>query len=147
MATPPDCRGAVDRLAPVSFATQEVRSIVHGETPALAFSEAINCVGLFTWLFERELIAKVTAEIKQASRDSEALDERQRASQEATLLEQIDGCERAECSLIWAAQSRDETVDFRTSTSPAVVLGLRSIIATSPAPSGTSPEHAYDVRY
>jgi hypothetical protein len=63
------------------------------------------------------------------------------------LLEQIDRCERAECSLIWAAQSRDETVDFRTSTSPAVVLGLRSIIATSPAPSGTSPEHAYDVRY
>ena len=63
MSTPPDCRGANDRLAPVSFATQEVRSIVHGEVPALAFSEAINGAGLFTWLFEEQLIAKVTATI------------------------------------------------------------------------------------
>ena len=63
---------------------------MHGETPALAFSEAINGAGLFTWLFEEQLIAKVTATIKQTSRDSEALDERQRASQEAALLEQID---------------------------------------------------------
>jgi hypothetical protein len=146
MSTPPDCRGAIDRLAPVSFATQEVRSIVHGEVPALAFSEAINGAGLFTWLFEEQLIAKVTATIKQTSRDSEALDERQRAAQEAALLEQIDGCERAECSLIWAAQSRDELIDFRAGTGPAAVLGLRSVIAASrPAPAGTNPGHGYDV--
>ena len=96
---------------------------MHGEAPALAFSEAINGAGLFTWLFEEQLIAKVTATMKQTSRDSEALDERQRAAQEAALLEQIDGCERAECSLIWAAQSRDELIDFRAGTGPASCAG------------------------
>ena len=56
-------------------------------------------------------------------------------------------CERAECSLIWAEQSRDELIDFRSTTTPAVALGLGTqIVASRPAPSGTSREYAYDVR-
>jgi hypothetical protein len=58
------------------------------ETPALVFCETINSAGLFVWLFERELIAKVTAEIKQVARDGEALDGPKRAAQETVLLEQ-----------------------------------------------------------
>jgi hypothetical protein len=106
MATPPDCKGIIDRLQPIGFAPMMLSSLVHGaERPALAFSETINSAGLVAWLFERELIAKITAEIKQAARDGEALDEQKRGAQETTLLEQMMACERAESSLIWARKA------------------------------------------
>jgi hypothetical protein len=128
------------------FASTALTSTVRGvETPALVFCETINSAGLFVWLFERELIAKVTAEIKQAARDGEALDGPKRAAQETALLEQTMDCERAECDLIWAAESHDETIiDFRRATTPAAQLGVRSVVvAPRPAPFGTSPEHVY----
>jgi hypothetical protein len=147
MVTPPDCKSIVNRLLPISFAPMTLSSLVHGaERPALALSETINSAGLVAWLFEDQLIAKVTAEIKQAARDGEALDEKARASQEETLIEQMMDCERAECSLIWAMEVNDETiVDFRLGTTPACLLGLRAVVvAPRPAPS-TSFGHAYDV--
>ena len=33
--------------------------------------------------------------------------------------------ERSECSLIWAAEAKGEVIDFRPTTSPQVVLGVR----------------------
>ena len=103
-----------------------------------------NMLGLFAWLFKDQLLARVTAEIKQAARDGEALDEPKRATQEATLLDQMMDCERAECSLIWNAESRGEILDFRRDTTAAALLGVRSVVvAPRAAPSGTSPEHVY----
>jgi hypothetical protein len=144
MATPPDCAGIVDRLSPIGFAPMTLSSLVRGtETPGLAFSETINSAGLVAWLFKRELIAKVTDEIRKAARDSEALDEPKRSAQETALIEQMMDCERSECSLIWSAEINDETIlDFRRSTSPAALIGVRAVVVASrPAPSGTSPEH------
>ena len=143
---PPDCKSIIDRMQPIGFASMRLTSTVHGvETPALAFSETPDSLGLVAWLFKRELIAKVTAEIGLVARDGEALDEQQRAAQETTLLEQMMDCERAECSLIWAAECRDATIiDFRRTTTAAALLGLRSVVvAPRPAPPGTSPEHVY----
>jgi hypothetical protein len=139
MATPPECTGIINHLQPIGFATQTVKSMVHTEQRALAFSEVINCAGLVAWIFERELIAKVTAEIKQAARDGEALDEKQRAAQETALLEQMAECEYAECGLIWDAESRGDLLDFRHNTTPAALLGVRSVVGTRPAvpPSAT----------
>jgi hypothetical protein len=145
MAAPPDCKNIIDHLSPIGFASMWLTSTVRGgATPAIAFSEeTINSAGLMMWLFKRELIAKITAEIKQAARDGEALDESTRAARETELLEQMMDCERAECSLIWGAEINDGIViDFRDSTSPAIVLGLRSVVVPRAAPSGTSPQHA-----
>ena len=33
--------------------------------------------------------------------------------------------ERSECSLIWAAEAKGEVIDFRPTTSPQAVLGVR----------------------
>ncbi|WP_157450481.1 hypothetical protein [Bradyrhizobium sp. ARR65] len=114
MATPPDCKNIIDHLSPIGFASMWLTSTVRGgATPAVAFSEeTINSAGLVAWLFKRELIAKVTDEIKQAARDGEALDEAKRATE---LREQMMECERAECSLIWKAEISDGIViDFPT---------------------------------
>ena len=52
-------------------------------------------------------------------------------------------CEKSECSLIWSMEINDETIiDFRSSTTPAALLGVRAVVvAPRAAPSGTSPEH------
>ena len=85
------------------------------------------------WLFERELIAKVTDTIKQSARDGEALDEKPRQTQETALLEQMMDCERRECALVWDAESRGELLDFRHNTTPASLLGVRSVVGARPA--------------
>jgi hypothetical protein len=147
LATPPDCKSIIDRLQPIGFASTTLTSTVRGlDTPALAFCETINTPGLFVWLFERELIAKVTAGIKQSARDGEALDEQQRAAQETTLLEQMMDFEQKECALIWDLESRGEIEDFRRDTTAAALLGVRTVVvAPRAAPSGTSPEHVREI--
>jgi len=53
--------------------------------------------------------------------------------------------ERSECSLIWAAAARGEIIDFRPTTSPAAVLGVRLVNV----PRGDQPQsswmHSYDI--
>jgi hypothetical protein len=51
---------------------------------------------LIAWLLKRELIAKVTDEIKKAARDSEPLDEPKRSAQGVALLEQMMEVERSD---------------------------------------------------
>jgi hypothetical protein len=59
----------------------------------LGLAETINSAGLVAWLFKNELIAKVADEIKQAARDSEALDRARLVALDAALLEQMMDCE------------------------------------------------------
>ena len=81
--------------------------------------------------------------ITKVAATNEALDGRQQASQQTVLFEQMMLAREPR-----QLQSRDEAViDFRSRTTPAVVLGLRAVIVASrPAPSSTSPEHGYDIR-
>ena len=53
--------------------------------------------------------------------------------------------ERNECSLIWATEAKGEIVDFRSTTSPQAVLGVRLRTQPRPVAPGTSPEHARDI--
>jgi hypothetical protein len=126
----PNCEGIINRLQPIAFATQAITSMVRNvDTPA-AFTvvEQPNAIGLVAWLFKRELIAKVSDEIRrQATRETEALDEVQRQTQEVSLLDQMMDCERSETSLIWALEDRGQIVDFRSTTLPAALLGVALI--------------------
>ena len=53
-------------------------------------------------------------------------------------------CEKSECSLIWSMEINDETIiDFRSSTTPAALLGVRAVVvAPRAAPSGHVREFA-----
>ena len=71
---------------------------------------------------------------------------RQREEMEAQISSDMLMIERSECALIWAAEEKGETIDFRADTSPQALLGLRLVNRPRASPSpGTSPEHGYDI--
>jgi hypothetical protein len=54
--------------------------------------------------------------------------------------------ERAECSLIWFAESNDEVIDFCGDTTPMALLGLRLVNAPRVEATGTTPGYSWDLR-
>ena len=67
---------------------------------AVAFIEVEDAVGLVCWLFEKELLAKISASFREIGDDKNALNARQRAEMLATIDADSLAAERAECSLI-----------------------------------------------
>ena len=67
---------------------------------AVAFIEDEDAVGLVCWLFEKELLAKISAGFREIGDDKNALNARQRAEMLATIDADSLAAERAECSLV-----------------------------------------------
>jgi hypothetical protein len=143
--------GALIRTGqPLTFNKTTTRAIVanlNREAIAgipVAFTETTDVLALFCWTFGDKLLAKINERIEELGDDKNALDQTQREVREAELGAEILDIERAECALIWAADARRKTLDFRPDTSPMAVLGVG--LVTKPAgPKGTSSQHAYDV--
>ena len=133
----------------LAFPMVSMQSMVHGtETPALAFAEGTDSIGLICWLLRDQMQARINAGIDEVADDKNALDERQRADMTAQITADELLIQRAECSLIWHAEAQGEIIDFRADTSPLALLGiqLRTAPAINPSP-GTSRDHGYDVVY
>ena len=65
---------------------------------------------------------------------------------EAQISSDMLAIERSECALIWHAEAKNEVLDFRNTTTPMSVLGLKLVTAPRANPSpGTSPMHADDI--
>jgi hypothetical protein len=67
---------------------------------------------LLRWLLKDQIVAAVEREIDQAADDGAALSEAQRQQQEATIIADTLTCSRAECAVIWSAESKGEIIDF-----------------------------------
>jgi hypothetical protein len=89
----------------------------------VAFTETTDVLALFCWTFSDQLLAKINARIEELG-DDNALDQTQREVREAELGAEILDIEGAECALIWAADARRETLDFRPDTNPMAVLAV-----------------------
>ena len=145
----PDLENAIEHGMPISFATAQLSGLVYNVDArgAVGFIEVEDAVGFVCWLFEKELLTKISAgfsEIGDAGHD--ALDQQQRETILATISADRLAAERAECSLIWAAAAeRGEIIDFRGDTTPMAAVGvsLRTVPCAAPPP--TSPEHGYDI--
>jgi hypothetical protein len=132
----------IEHNSPLSFPTMTLSSLVRGEKPALAFIETTDTLGLLCWLFKDQLLSKISAGLDDVADDKAALSQQQREEMEAQISSDLLAIERAECALIWAAEAKGETIDFRSDTSPMAVLVVRLVTAPRADPSpGTSPEH------
>jgi hypothetical protein len=97
-------------------------------------------------LFKDQLLAKISAGLDEAADDKAALSQPQREEMEAQISSDMLAIERAEVACIWHAEAQNnEILDFRVDTSPQSLLGLRLVNRPRASPSGTSPEHAYDI--
>ena len=133
----PVLENAIEHGLPISFATTRLQSQVYNVDArgAVAFVEAEDAVGLICWLFDKELLAKISAGFREIGDDKNALDQQQREEMLATIGADSLAAERAECALIWAAAERGEIIDFRATTTPQRVLGvaLRTVPRAAPA--------------
>jgi hypothetical protein len=144
-AAMPDFDSMVEHHSPLTFPTMSLQSMVRGtETPALAFAEIAD-PRLLCWLLKEQLLAKVNAGLDEVADDKHALDQQQREQAEAQINMDYLAAERSEVACIWAAEAQGEVIDFRSTTTPMAVLGLRLVNQPRASSSGTSPEHAYDV--
>jgi hypothetical protein len=144
-AATPDFDSMVEHHSPLVLPTVSVSSLVHGETPALAFGEVID-PRLVCWLFMDQLVAKVNAGLDEVADDKHALDQQQREEMEAQISADMLAVERAEVACIWHAEkAQGEVIDFRSTTTPMAVLGLRLVNQPRANPSGTSLMHAIDI--
>ena len=144
----PDCDRCIEHGLPVMFATSSLVSAVRNvDAPgAAAFSEIPDSLGLVCWLFRDQLLAKVNAELDEAADDKTALSQEQREQMGAQIITDMLAVERSECSLIWAVDAEGTVIDFRATTTPEAVLGIRLItVAPRVAAPGTSADHAYDI--
>ena len=66
----------------------------------------------------------MSAGFREIGDDKNALDQRQREEMLATIDADDLAAQRAECSLIWAADARGEVIDFRPTISPQAALGV-----------------------
>jgi hypothetical protein len=122
----PSLENAIEHGLPITFATMTLRGQVHNAQPgAVAFIEAEDAVGLFCYVFGKELLEKISADFREISDgDKDALDERQREEMLATIASDRLAAERAECALIWHAAARGEVIDFRAETTPMAAIGV-----------------------
>jgi hypothetical protein len=145
-AAAPDVARAISNGLPVSFPTMMQTAMVRGvDVPAAAFTETTDSFGVMCWLFQNQMQEKIFAAIDAAASDKDALSQEQREQMEATITAAMLDCERLETACIWAADSEGEVIDFRSTTDPRAVLGVRLIAAPGVAVRGSSVDHAYDV--
>jgi hypothetical protein len=136
----------IEHNAPLTFPMVSLSSFVRGTEPALAFAETVNFLGVLCWLARDQMLAKIRAGLSEIADDKNALDLKQREEMEAQISSDMLMIERSECALIWHAEAENnEIIDFRADTSPQSLLGLRLVNRPRSSPSGTSPEHAFDI--
>ncbi len=142
----PVLESAIEHNLPISFAKMRLQSQVYNAQPgAVAFAEPEDAIGFVFWLLGKEFVLeKIRAGFREIA-DGDALDERQRAEMLAAIDADDMAAQRAECSLIWAFAAKGEVIDFRPTTSPQAVLGVRLITVPRAASPTTSPGHAYDI--
>ena len=145
-AAAPDIDRCIEHGLPVSFPTVMQTALVRGtETPALAFAEAPDAFGFLCSMFRDQVLAKINEDLDAIANDEEALSEQQRQEMEAQISNDMLSVERSECSLIWRADASGDVIDFRNTTSPQAVLGIRLVTAPRQAAPGTPGDHAYDL--
>jgi hypothetical protein len=142
-AATPNFDNMIEHNTPLAFPMVMSSSLVRGiDTPALAFSETVDALGVMCWLFKEQMLAKINAGLDEVADDKAALSQQQREEMEAQISSDMLAIERAECALIWHAEANGEVIDFRSDTSPMAVLGVRLVTAPRANPSpGTSPQH------
>jgi hypothetical protein len=111
--------------------------------PAIGFTEAVDVLGLIAWLMRDQFIASIEHEIDAASDDKAALSRDERERQEAAIMADVLQTERCEGALIWHAEAQGEMIDFRSTTSPQSVLGIKLVNAPRRAPKYDG--HSWDV--
>jgi hypothetical protein len=142
----PNLDAAIEHGQPISFALMSLRSIVHNAGPgAVAYAETPDVLGLLCWVIRDQLLAKIDAGFDEIADDKSALSQQQREEAEAQIGADMLAAERAECALIWHAEARGEILDFRPDTTPMAALGVALKTVPRAAPSGTSPEHGYNI--
>ena len=132
----PHVDGMIEHGSALMFPTVSLSSLVHAETPVLAFTETTDAMGTLCWLFKDQIIARVSQEIDAVADDKAALNEKQRSEMAAQIDTDRLLIERAECALIWHAEAKGEVIDWRGDTTPMALLGVRLVKAT---PADTSP--------
>jgi hypothetical protein len=123
----PNLDGAIEHGAQICFAQMRLTSLIHNVEArgAVAYAEIPDTIGTLCWLFRDQLLEKINAGFDEIAFDKEALSAAQREEMEAEINQSALMIERNECSLIWAADAKGEIVDFRSTTSPQAVLGVR----------------------
>lgn len=137
----------IEHNAALAFPIVMSSSLVRGiDTPALAFSQTIDALGVMCWLWPHQILQKISAGLDEVSDDKNSLDERQRSEMEATITADALLIERSECSLIWHAEAAGEIIDWRGDTSPQALLGVRLVTAPRVEASGSTPGYSWDLR-
>ncbi len=146
-AAAPDFDSMIEHNTPLTFPMLSLSSLVHGEKPALAFTQTVDVLGVLCWLFKDQMLAKISAGLDEISDDKAALSQQQREEMEAEISASVLAIERAEVACIWAAEAQNnEILDFRADTSPQAVLGVRLVNQPRTNGSqGSSPMHAFDI--
>ena len=144
-ASAPDVDRAVEFGLPVSFATTITQAMVTG-APAVVSTQSVDVLGLVCWLWREEIISKMWAAVDEISDDKNSLGQAQREEMEAQISSDELEIHRRICALIWHAEAaQGETIDFAASTPPQAVLGVQLVNQPRASPSGTSPEHAFNI--
>lgn len=81
---------------------------------------------MIAWLFKKQLLAAVDAEIAELSDDKGALTDEQREQKLAEIDRDILAVEREEEELVSMAESQGQTISRRTNSDPRAILGLAS---------------------
>lgn len=135
LAAAPDFDSMIEHNSAMAFPSVSLSSFVRGtETPALAFTQTADTLGLICWLFKDELLAKIGAGIDEAADDEAALSQAQRDEIEAEIGTCVLAAERSEVACIWAAEAKGEIIDCPADTSPqALARGPAGASAASRA--------------
>src|SRR5437899_10665964 len=129
----------IEHNSKLTFPMLSLSSFVRGtETPALAFTETTDTLGLFCWLFKDQLLAKINTGLDVAAAgDKAALSQQQREQMEAQISSDMLAIERAEVACIWHAEAQNnEILDFRVDTRRKACSGLGWSIDRAPARRG-----------
>lgn len=140
----PNVDSMIEHGSPLTFATTMLQTVVRGtDALALAITEQPDTLSLLAFLFKDEMIKRIEAEIDEVADDEAALSERDRAVKLADIAVQELAIERMEIACIRLGEARGELLDYRDSTSPLALLGVRLITAPYREPDYNG--HAWDV--
>ena len=142
----PDLDAAIEHGMPISFATTRLTTkIFNVDAPgAIGFADADAAIATMCWLWRDQMFSKICAGLDEISDDKNALDQGQRETMLATIDADSLLAERCEVACIYASQ-RGEAIAFRATTTPAAAIGVQLRTVPRAAPSGTSPEHGYNI--
>jgi hypothetical protein len=116
--------------SPIEFPTENVRVDVHNAPGAVGFTDVPNALGLLCWLHRDALISKLDSEIDAEADDAIALNDADRAKQEAVILGDIVSNDRDECALIELGAKQGIVIEHRADVSPLALLGLSLVTPT-----------------